>query len=141
MIRRPPRSTLFPYTTLFRSDAKRFAGFENPFKATDGRLRVRRAAGGQDEPRGPPHRRNVGDVYGYGLVAYVLRRGPALEVMPADEHVGCGDPVALAEPEDGAVVPDGYQHLERWLGELARDLAHDLELVHRFHARGSKKRR
>src|SRR5438105_7070892 len=23
MIRRPPRSTLFPYTTLFRSDAKR----------------------------------------------------------------------------------------------------------------------
>src|SRR2546429_1428576 len=25
MIRRPPRSTLFPYTTLFRSSAKRFA--------------------------------------------------------------------------------------------------------------------
>ena len=24
MIRRPPRSTLFPYTTLFRSDANRF---------------------------------------------------------------------------------------------------------------------
>src|SRR2546422_4535721 len=24
MIRRPPRSTLFPYTTLFRSDAGRF---------------------------------------------------------------------------------------------------------------------
>src|SRR2546426_5994147 len=25
MIRRPPRSTLFPYTTLFRSEAVRFA--------------------------------------------------------------------------------------------------------------------
>src|SRR2546427_6639429 len=25
MIRRPPRSTLFPYTTLFRSDARRWA--------------------------------------------------------------------------------------------------------------------
>src|SRR5258706_16344594 len=25
MIRRPPRSTLFPYTTLFRSDATRYA--------------------------------------------------------------------------------------------------------------------
>src|SRR5258707_10338394 len=25
MIRRPPRSTLFPYTTLFRSDRKRLA--------------------------------------------------------------------------------------------------------------------
>src|SRR5687768_17751947 len=26
MIRRPPRSTLFPYTTLFRSDAEETAG-------------------------------------------------------------------------------------------------------------------
>src|SRR2546423_5850965 len=26
MIRRPPRSTLFPYTTLFRSEARRLAG-------------------------------------------------------------------------------------------------------------------
>src|SRR3712207_9559259 len=29
MIRRPPRSTLFPYTTLFRSH--RFPGFYRPF--------------------------------------------------------------------------------------------------------------
>src|SRR2546430_3431829 len=29
MIRRPPRSTLFPYTTLFRSDA----GFKNGFES------------------------------------------------------------------------------------------------------------
>src|SRR3712207_8975381 len=28
MIRRPPRSTLFPYTTLFRSGAERFLQFE-----------------------------------------------------------------------------------------------------------------
>src|SRR5256885_13238724 len=27
MIRRPPRSTLFPYTTLFRSEAKFLSGF------------------------------------------------------------------------------------------------------------------
>src|ERR1039458_607307 len=27
MIRRPPRSTLFPYTTLFRSQEKKFGGF------------------------------------------------------------------------------------------------------------------
>src|SRR5256885_2460401 len=26
MIRRPPRSTLFPYTTLFRSDVRRYYG-------------------------------------------------------------------------------------------------------------------
>src|SRR2546425_4442449 len=28
MIRRPPRSTLFPYTTLFRSGASGLAGFD-----------------------------------------------------------------------------------------------------------------
>src|SRR5256885_12199370 len=34
MIRRPPRSTLFPYTTLFRSDAPQVRGdhFESPFQ-------------------------------------------------------------------------------------------------------------
>src|SRR5690242_21130888 len=30
MIRRPPRSTLFPYTTLFRSRAEKAAGVEIP---------------------------------------------------------------------------------------------------------------
>src|SRR3712207_8512599 len=30
MIRRPPRSTLFPYTTLFRSDADMYGGFVVP---------------------------------------------------------------------------------------------------------------
>src|SRR5256885_9009958 len=41
MIRRPPRSTLFPYTTLFRSRTRPAAG------STDGdrsRLRLRRGA-------------------------------------------------------------------------------------------------
>src|SRR2546430_13361891 len=31
MIRRPPRSTLFPYTTLFRSDAVRISPLEVSF--------------------------------------------------------------------------------------------------------------
>src|SRR5689334_24532741 len=30
MIRRPPRSTLFPYTTLFRSNDERFRGLRLP---------------------------------------------------------------------------------------------------------------
>src|SRR3712207_8519637 len=35
MIRRPPRSTLFPYTTLFRSAAARLSGtFPSPTPAT-----------------------------------------------------------------------------------------------------------
>src|ERR1035438_7225217 len=32
MIRRPPRSTLFPYTTLFRSDEARTFGMESMFR-------------------------------------------------------------------------------------------------------------
>src|SRR5258708_14901379 len=34
MIRRPPRSTLFPYTTLFRSQQRRFSFILNPDDVT-----------------------------------------------------------------------------------------------------------
>src|SRR3712207_2059445 len=37
MIRRPPRSTLFPYTTLFRSGGNVGIGTTNPTTATGGR--------------------------------------------------------------------------------------------------------
>src|SRR3712207_7362873 len=53
MIRRPPRSTLFPYTTLFRSDFKddlagRGGAFGDPENhvATDHHRREARLAGG-----------------------------------------------------------------------------------------------
>src|SRR5438093_8777189 len=35
MIRRPPRSTLFPYTTLFRSSIPRATGGENSGRQSD----------------------------------------------------------------------------------------------------------
>src|SRR5690349_22428036 len=55
MIRRPPRSTLFPYTTLFRSDPDR-AGREVLLG-----LRGRAAAGAeaQRQDRNPVRRRGV----------------------------------------------------------------------------------
>src|SRR2546422_3216290 len=40
MIRRPPRSTLFPYTTLFRSKAT-LTAFARRFFTTDTRVRFR----------------------------------------------------------------------------------------------------
>src|SRR3712207_7281558 len=46
MIRRPPRSTLFPYTTLFRSSAPPPVGAARPVarrRATGGRYRARSA--------------------------------------------------------------------------------------------------
>src|SRR5258707_10769094 len=38
MIRRPPRSTLFPYTTLFRSRARRHGGGRKPLIDHDPKL-------------------------------------------------------------------------------------------------------
>src|SRR5690242_21317809 len=43
MIRRPPRSTLFPYTTLFRSKGKRCTVFGGDVVLNDGRT------GGMDD--------------------------------------------------------------------------------------------
>src|SRR3712207_7430594 len=51
MIRRPPRSTLFPYTTLFRSDGVRL-GAEQPHPGrleTRGQLQRRLTAEGDDD--------------------------------------------------------------------------------------------
>src|SRR3712207_6868602 len=59
MIRRPPRSTLFPYTTLFRSDDRRA-----PERHADDR--------GDDPDRGADGRRGGGDAE-----HQPERRGPA----------------------------------------------------------------
>src|SRR3712207_8968193 len=48
MIRRPPRSTLFPYTTLFRSGRPTITGWDDDkrtLKDARGRLMIDRAAG------------------------------------------------------------------------------------------------
>src|SRR3712207_7586062 len=53
MIRRPPRSTLFPYTTLFRSGAGRAHPRE---RRSNARERGRVARAGRDARRGAPPR-------------------------------------------------------------------------------------
>src|SRR5258708_29286609 len=53
MIRRPPRSTLFPYTTLFRSVGAAAAGGPQPAEHDD--VRHRRAAGGRGADRSEEH--------------------------------------------------------------------------------------
>src|SRR2546429_4110850 len=45
MIRRPPRSTLFPYTTLFRSRGHKEAGMRPPAKPQKGRLKYKHGPG------------------------------------------------------------------------------------------------
>src|SRR3712207_8243332 len=55
MIRRPPRSTLFPYTTLFRSAAAADGGRTQAGAQADGRARREsaRARGAPEGGRGP----------------------------------------------------------------------------------------
>src|SRR3712207_8210441 len=62
MIRRPPRSTLFPYTTLFRSEA----GLDGkvrvrvrPEALGQGALREEQGGEGKEQPRTEPRRRPV----------------------------------------------------------------------------------
>src|ERR1035438_9091849 len=72
MIRRPPRSTLFPYTTLFRSVAfgvvrqeKALSDYaRHPIFQTNGRCKAteEKAAGFQDPPRAVQHGCEVGVV-------------------------------------------------------------------------------
>src|SRR2546426_1466718 len=50
MIRRPPRSTLFPYTTLFRSLAAQFSGEDRAGRAPRGHVREGPWAGARGEP-------------------------------------------------------------------------------------------
>src|SRR3712207_7054908 len=64
MIRRPPRSTLFPYTTLFRSGRRR-----------RGPIRGRRATGAA-APARPPGHAHRGTARGSPRRRYVLH-GPA----------------------------------------------------------------
>src|SRR3712207_7053253 len=58
MIRRPPRSTLFPYTTLFRSPAGQAAGHVQRGRAQEGRGRHSEDGGEEPVlhlPAGPVH--------------------------------------------------------------------------------------
>src|SRR3712207_8640874 len=67
MIRRPPRSTLFPYTTLFRSDpaaAGRLPGHGQPAARGGGPARPCRR-----RPPGDPGRRHAGHPAGRRLAA------------------------------------------------------------------------
>src|SRR5687768_18414677 len=74
MIRRPPRSTLFPYTTLFRSDHdRRRAGAIGPPGAVPELDRERQV---------PPPLRNAIDEAGEGC------HGPSVEQRSEERRVG-----------------------------------------------------
>src|SRR3712207_9065021 len=88
MIRRPPRSTLFPYTTLFRSEAEQRAGEGHAEHAHGPGVEVRQEQerhrdGGEDDD--PAHRRRarLGVVLLRSLLADVLAE---LALARSEEH-------------------------------------------------------
>src|SRR6266850_4507416 len=90
MIRRPPRSTLFPYTTLFRSLDRRAAGGADPFLDLLGQLAVVRIARRQLDP----------------AVGHADERLPEILVGEADgAEVGARGGAIGAVEEDAALVP------------------------------------
>src|SRR5260370_39092121 len=93
MIRRPPRSTLFPYTTLFRS----------------GEIRDRAPDPGRRAPRHARERHDPAHALGDRVVARALRMRPGLaEARHRDgddrrvhgAHLRVADPGAVGAPRE-----------------------------------------
>src|SRR3989454_70965 len=121
MIRRPPRSTLFPYTTLFRSEPRRVALEEDGDLAVAGDDRFAAAPGdGPDDLPGRPRRRHD-EAPRQGLAR--LRVPDAAVVHLADLALD----EARADERDRDTVRD--QLVAERLGERA-----DGELAHRVGA-------
>src|SRR3712207_9117926 len=85
MIRRPPRSTLFPYTTLFRSDGE--VGHVADLRAGDvARLHLAGRPGGRAPARGRRPARRDHDARPADDVV-----GPALKRLPRLQHLHDAD--------------------------------------------------
>src|SRR2546430_16590098 len=94
MIRRPPRSTLFPYTTLFRSSGGSGVGDPNAHRIAGvsvslagDRLELRALKGTLERPRGIPVNAGDDDFDYVGFDALITRRATGL---PLDVAVGAG---------------------------------------------------
>src|SRR2546429_8866515 len=85
MIRRPPRSTLFPYTTLFRSDLAAQAGLvlRNVRLIEELRASRRRIVTAQDE-RAKQLERNIHDGAQQQLVALTVKLRLLEQLAPRD---------------------------------------------------------
>src|SRR5215204_4025649 len=112
MIRRPPRSTLFPYTTLFRKHgerrqrAERYAAkHERGTVGRGGGVAHRRGRGGGEDRRPGGDRERVGGGCGEGRCERPPRRGHLLRQLAAEAHAE-GGPKRLRADEGEHGGPD-----------------------------------
>src|SRR3712207_7630893 len=78
MIRRPPRSTLFPYTTLFRSDPARTNAFITRWSSWDDNLHGRIASARRETQR-----------YRYRLFNYAARSEEHTSELQSRQYLVC----------------------------------------------------
>src|SRR3712207_7542429 len=74
MIRRPPRSTLFPYTTLFRSPSASVAKFSAEIMSMNCQLGMTNSPEWGYAPTGPAQRQ------------VISRRAPGVSSVRSEEH-------------------------------------------------------
>src|SRR3712207_7123179 len=86
MIRRPPRSTLFPYTTLFRSVAGFLAG---AYIAIAGLLAVTVSAGMPERIWGTLPSFFTGAVFSLGLILVVVRSEEHTSELQSRQYLVC----------------------------------------------------
>src|SRR5256885_13923589 len=94
MIRRPPRSTLFPYTTLFRSDATGLFAIEEVAKQLHASKRTLILCGAREQPAQLIHQAEFADVIGKENICenvqHALRRAGGVYEGGEGEGVGGG---------------------------------------------------
>src|SRR3989442_14674429 len=117
MIRRPPRSTLFPYTTLFRS--LRDKGFE-AFSVTGGMAAWKTVHLPRALSPTPTLQHVIQlDRVGKGALSYVLvSDGDAVLVDPG-RHLQCYDELLTALGATPAAVIDTHMHADYLSGARA----------------------
>src|SRR2546430_11832384 len=108
MIRRPPRSTLFPYTTLFRSDQSDFgrikyqnadgaqtwvARYDGP--AHDGDAPMALALDSQQNVYVAGPSKGSGSDYDYAVVKYFQPQPPVIVTQPASQNVNAATTVVF----------------------------------------------
>src|SRR2546430_15070203 len=114
MIRRPPRSTLFPYTTLFRSAEGRRAigdGRQAQLEVLPHGQSWEDAPALRDEPD-PEPRDRVGREPGQVVAVELDRAAPGSEEPPRGLHQRGLAHAVLAEERDGLRRPDLERHAE-----------------------------
>src|SRR5256885_7851164 len=102
MIRRPPRSTLFPYTTLFRS--------RRPVPGEPHVVEQRALDGRQTQDRKSTRLNSSHLVISYAVFCLKKKKNRAARGLPQSHHLELQHPVANPTLPRAAVLDFGQEH-------------------------------